>query len=154
MVNIAKCVIVILAFCLGAGVVGYANRSGPGPATRSLDSSELTSSEPGQDIMSVDRRVTTLEQHMYTLDSNLNQIQQQIMMLNRTSSQPTGSSTEVQQLRLELDLLRSQMTQVECALAKLDERTITTGKPKVRAGVKDPCRLDPQTPIEITGHPY
>jgi len=104
--------------------------------------------------MSVDRRVTTLEQHMYTLDSNLNQIQQQIMMLNRTSSQPTGSSTEVQQLRLELDLLRSQMTQVECALAKLDERTITTGKPKVRAGVKDPCRLDPQTPIEIPGHPY
>ena len=159
MVNIAKCVIVILAFCLGAAVVGYANRSAPGPATRSLASSELTSSdlissEPGQDIMSVDRRVTTLEQHMYTLDSNLNQIQQQIMMLNRTSSQPTGSSTEVQQLRLELDLLRSQMTQVECALAKLDERTITTGKPKVRAGIKDPCRLDPQTPIEITGHPY
>jgi len=159
MVNIAKCVIVILAFCLGAGVVGYANRSAPGAATRSLASSELTSSEltspePGQDIMSVDRRVTTLEQHMYTLDSNLNQIQQQIMMLNRTSSQPTGSSAEVQQLRLELDLLRSQMTQVECALAKLDERTLTTGKPKVRAGVKDPCRLDPQTPIEITGHPY
>ena len=157
MVNIAKCLIVILAFCLGAGVVGYANRSAPGPTTRSLASSELTeltSSEPGQDIMSVDRRVTTLEQHMYTLDSNLNQLQQQIMMLNRTSSQPTGSSADVQQLRIELDVLRSQMTQVECALAKLDERTLTTGKPRVRAGVKDPCRLDPQTPIEITGHPY
>ena len=157
MVNIAKCVIVILAFCLGAGVVGYANRSAPRPTTRSLASSELTeltSSEPGQDIMSVDRRVTTLEQHMYTLDSNLNQLQQQIMMINRTSSQPTGSSADVQQLRIELDVLRSQMTQVECALAKLDERTLTTGKPKVRAGVKDPCRLDPQTPIEITGHPY
>jgi len=157
MVNIAKCLIVILAFCLGAGVVGYANRSAPGPTIRSLASSELTeltSSEPGQDIMSVDRRVTTLEQHMYTLDSNLNQLQQQIMMLNRTSSQPTGSSAEVQQLRLELDVIRSRMAQVECALAKLDERTLTTGKPKVRAGVKDPCRLDPQTPIEITGHPY
>jgi len=157
MVNIAKCLIVILAFCLGAGVVGYANRSAPGPTIRSLASSELTeltSSEPGQDIMSVDRRVTTLEQHMYTLDSNLNQLQQQIMMLNRTSSQPTGSSADVQQLRIELDVLRSQMTQVECALAKLDERTLTTGKPRVRAGVKDPCRLDPQTPIEITGHPY
>ena len=159
MVNIAKCVIVILAFCLGAGVVGYANRSAPGPTTRSLasselTSSELTSSEPGQDIMSVDRRVTTLEQHMYTLDSNLNQLQQQIMMINRTSSQPTGSSADVQQLRIELDVIRSRMIQVECALAKLDERTLTTGKPKVRAGVKDPCRLDPQTPIEITGHPY
>ena len=164
MVNIAKCATVILAFCLGAGVVGYANRPAPGPATRSLassdltsselTSSELTSSEPGQDIMSVDRRVTTLEQHMYTLDSNLNQIQQQIMMLNRISSQPTGSSAEVQQLRIELDLLRSKVAEVECALAKLDERTLTTGKPKVRAGVKDPCRLDPQTPIEIPGHPY
>ena len=149
MVNIAKCVIVVLAFCLGAGVVGYANRSAPDPPTRAV-----ASPESGQDIMSVDRRVTTLEQHMYTLDSNLNQLQQQIMMLSRTSSQPTGSSAEVQQLRLELDLIRSQMVQVGCALAKLDERTLTTGKPKVRAGIKDPCRLDPQTPIEITGHPY
>jgi hypothetical protein len=159
MVNIAKCVIVILAFCLGAVIVGYANRSAPCLTTRSLasselTSSELTSSEPGQDIMSVDRRVTTLEQHMYTLDSNLNQLQQQIMMLNRTSSQPPGSSAEVQQLRIELDVLRSRMAQVECALAKLDERTLTTGRPKVRAGVKDPCRLEPQAPIEITGHPY
>ena len=146
MVNFARFLMVILGFCLGAGFVGYANHSGTTPGTGSPES--------GQDIMSVDRRVTTLEQHMYTLDANLGQLQQQIMMLNRTSAQPTGAGAEVQQLRLELDLLRSKMTEVACALAKLDERTLAAGKPKGRTGVKDPCRLETQTPIEITGHPY
>jgi hypothetical protein len=104
--------------------------------------------------MSVDRRVTTLEQRIYTLDSSMSQLQQQIMMLNRTASQPAGASGEAQQLRLELDLLRSRLSQIECAMAKLDERTLVAGKPKGRTAVKDPCRLDPQTPIEIPGHPY
>jgi hypothetical protein len=136
--------VVVLAVCLGAGAVGYANRSGPVPIAPGA----------GQDIMSVDRRVSTLEQRIFTIDSNINQLQQQLIMMSRTQAQQSGSGAEVQQLRLELDLLRGHINQIECAIAKLDERTLGSGKPKSRTGVKDPCRLDPQTPIEMQGHPY
>jgi len=134
---------VILVACFAASVAGYASRSGSAAAT----------APSGQDIMSVDRRVSTLEQRIYTIDSNITQIQQQVMMISRNPAPSAGASGEVQQLRLELNLLRSQMNQIECALAKLDERTLAPARPKTRS-VKDPCRLDPQTPIEMPGHPY
>lgn len=142
MANYIKWAMVILAIGLGAILGGYANRSGPAALAG------------GQDIMSVDRRVSTLEQRIYTIDSNISQLQQQLMMMSRTSTQSPGSGPEVQQLRLELDLLKGRINQIECAVAKLDERTLGAGKPKGRAGVKDPCRQDPQTPTELQGHPY
>jgi prefoldin subunit 5 len=72
--------------------------------------------------MSVERRVSTLEQRLYTIDSNISQLQQQIMMMSRASAAPAGTSADVQQLRLELDLLRSRINQIECGVAKLDDR--------------------------------
>jgi hypothetical protein len=139
-----KWAVLILTVGLAAGAVGYARR--PGPA--------LVAEWPGQDIMSVDRRVSTLEQRIYTIDSNISQLQQQLMMMSRTSAPSAGAGAEVQQLRLELDLLKGRINQIECAVAKLDERTLGPAKPKGRSGVKDPCRQDPQTPIELQGHPY
>jgi len=103
--------------------------------------------------MSVDRRVSTLEQRMYTIDSHINQLQQQVMMISRTSPPPAGASGDVQQLRVELDLLRNRINMIECAISKLDERTLAPGKSK-RSAVRDPCRQDPQPPIELPGHPY
>lgn len=135
---------VILGVSLAAGAAGFADRSGPAAIAPG----------PGQDIMSVERRVSTLEQRMYTIDSNISQLQQQVMMISRNPTPSAAAGAEVQQLRLELDLLKSRMNLIECALAKLDERTLAPAKPKTRTSVKDPCRLDPQTPIEMPGHPY
>lgn len=142
MTNYIKWPGALFVVCAAAGVCSYANRTGPAAPPPGA----------GQDIMSVDRRVTTLEQRMYTIDSHLSQLQQQVMMMNRPSAAPAGPSTDVQQVRVELDLLRNQINQIECAMAKLDERTLAPGKPK--RTVKDPCRQDPQTPIEMPGHPY
>jgi hypothetical protein len=142
--NYARWPAVVFVVCIAAGAVGYTNGSGPAAPAPS----------PGQDIMSVERRVSTLEQRSYTIDSNISQLQQQIMMMSRTSAAPAGTSGDVQQLRLELDLLRSRINQIECGVAKLDERTLAPAKPKGRTGAKDPCRQDPQTPIEMAGHPY
>src|SRR5262249_45405975 len=143
MTNHVKWPAALVFVCAAAGVCGYASR--PVPAALPPGA--------GQDIMSVDRRVSTLEQRMYTIDSHINQLQQQVMMINRTPAPPAGASGDVGQLRVELDLLRNRINQIECAIAKLDERTLQPGKPK-RSVVKDPCRQDSQTPIEMPGHPY
>jgi len=144
MSNRIKWTLVMLGVWLAAYVVGYAAKSASAPGVP----------DPGQDVMSVDRRVTTLEQRIYTMDSHINQLQQQLMMISRIPATPSaGASGDAAQLRVELDLLRNQLIQVECAIAKLDERTLAPGKSK-RTGPKDPCRLDPQTPTELPGHPY
>src|SRR5262249_13986360 len=112
MSNRIKWTLVMLGVWLAAYVVGYAAKSASAPCVP----------DPGQDVMSVDRRVTTLEQRIYTMDSHINQLQQQLMMISRIPGTPSaGASGDAAQLRVELDLLRNQLIQVECAVAKLDE---------------------------------
>ena len=141
--NRVKWPAITLAGCLLTAAISNTNRSAPA----------ALSPLPVQDIMSVDRRVSTLEQRIFTIESNIGQLQQQINMIGRSSTPSSGATADVQQVRLELDLLRSQIGLIQCAIAKLDERTLQSGKPK-RNSVKDPCRLDLQTPIEQPSHPY
>jgi peptidoglycan hydrolase CwlO-like protein len=106
---------------------------------------------PAQDVMSLDRRISAFEQRLYIMESHINQLQQQVQYAQR--QQPATSNTrdpEVERLRLELNLLQSRLGEVECALLKLDERTLPAAARTAPSKTTDPCRLQPNTPVQLS----
>ena len=108
-----------------------------------------------QDPSSLDRRISMLEQRFYTLETSINRLQQYV-----TSQRSTGSSSdlrdrEIGQLRQEVQRLQLRLTEVECGLLKLDERTAAPGgnRKGPESRTTDPCRLNPGLPLRLPSRP-
>lgn len=132
---------IAVAILLGVGVVGL-NRGSAGAET--------------QDVSGLDRRISMLEQRFYSMESSMNRLQQLV-----ASQRSTGSSSsdlrdrEVDQLRQEMQRLQLRLTEVECGLLRLDERT-TTATSNRRSGEArpaDPCRQNPGLPLRLPSRP-
>ena len=132
---------VAVAILLGVVVVGL-NRGSAGAET--------------QDVSGLDRRISMLEQRFYSMETSMNRLQQVV-----ASQRSTGSSSsdlrdrEVDQLRQEMQRLQLRLTEVECGLLRLDERT-TTASSNRRSGEArpaDPCRQNPGLPLRLPSRP-
>ena len=130
----------VVIVILGAVIVGGISHSADVSAT--------------QDPSGLDRRISMLEQRFYSLETSMNRLQQVV-----TSQRSAGSSSdlrdrELDQLRQELQRLQLRLTEVECGLLKLDERTATGGNRKgPDSRTTDPCRLNPGQPLRLPSRP-
>ena len=109
-----------------------------------------------QDAMQLDRRISSLEQRLYTLESNISQLRQQVTMSRPPVVTPNTRDPEVERLRSEIQLLQERIREVECAAAKLDERTLSPAAREARrtgGQGADSCRLRPETPVQLSGRP-
>lgn len=108
---------------------------------------------PPQDIIRLETRVNQLEQRLYSIDTNLRRLEQQSRSGGAT---PAGvSQQEVELLRSQIQSLQLRMVEHECALAKLDERTLAPAMRDARrkSGVRnDQCRADVNTPLRLPDH--
>ena len=106
---------------------------------------------PQQDVIRLENRITQLEQRVFSLDSNLRNLEQQTRL--STARGRDLSSDDVTRLRLEVQALQQRLADHECALAKLDERTLSpamrTARKKSGAVASDPCRLNFDTPLQL-----
>ena len=133
----------LLVFVVGLGLltVSSAARSEAGP-------------EPQQDVIRLETRINQIEQRLYSLDSNVRNLEQQFRLAG-SSSRSTGSE-DVTRLRLEVQALQDRLAQHECALAKLDERTLSAAMRAARRksgpGANDPCRLNSDTPVQLSSN--
>ena len=109
-----------------------------------------------QDLNSLDRRISMLEQRFYTLETSMNRLQQVLSSQRSTSSSSSSASArDVDQLQAEVQRLQLRLNEVECGLMKLDERT-TTASGNRRGGEArpaDPCRQNPNTPLRLPTRP-
>ena len=108
-----------------------------------------------QDLNSLDRRISMLEQRFYTLETSMNRLQQVLASQRSTGSSSGVSDRDVDQLQAEVQRLQLRLNEVECGLAKLDERT-TTASGNRRSGEArsaDPCRQNPGTPLRLPTRP-
>lgn len=128
--------LLVLILCAAAGVTASAYRSG-------------ASFESGgaQDVTTLDRRISMLEQRFYTIESSINRLEQQTALYGRTATPSTSvRDSEISSLRGEIESLQHRLIEVECGLSKLDERTLTPAlrQARERAGTNRvyPCRLD------------
>ena len=109
-----------------------------------------------QDTRSLDRRISSLEQRLYSIEASINRLQQASISPRPQASQPSTRDQEVYLLRGEIQKLQLRVDEIECGLVKLDERTKS---PAVREGRRtattsaDPCRLNPATPLHLSTRP-
>lgn len=121
----------------------------------SKSSSELEGIPGLQDVRSLDRRISSLEQRLYSIESSINRLDQFARSQRTPASQPDARDPELRLLQGELHALQLRLSETECGLVKLDERTTSGQETRKSAGAKtaDPCRLNPATPLRLSTRP-
>ena len=103
---------------------------------------------PQQDVIRLDARISQLEQRFYTMETSVRTLEQQsrIAGMNRGGS---VTPDDITLLRSEIQRLQARIMEDECALAKLDERTLspTARDARQRAAGNDPCRANFELPL-------
>ena len=115
--------------------------------------SSATSPAENQDPSSLDRRISLLEQRFYSIESNISRLQQYIAAQRPPISQPTTTDRDVILMREEIQRLSLRVTELECGLSKLDERTTPATRRNAADKSTDPCRINPETPVRLSARP-
>ena len=106
---------------------------------------------PQQDVIRLENRLTQLEQRMYSIDTSIRSLEQQTRLAGVSSR--SVSPEEIAVMHSEIQALQHRIIQDECALAKLDERTLTPeGRKRGAAATNDPCRLNFEAPLRLPDH--
>lgn len=108
------------------------------------------SATPQQDVIRLETRVNQLETRLYSIESNLRTIEQQSRLAG--TSQRGLSQEDVARLRAEIQTLQLRLAEDECALARLDERTLSPSMRDARrksATRIDSCRANPDAPLQL-----
>jgi hypothetical protein len=96
-------------------------------------------------VTRIESRLSLLEQRFYSMEANIRGLEQQSRLSGVTTSRD-ARDPEVGLLRAEVVALRQRLAEIECALAKVDERTLTPAAREARrkstGGTTDPCRLN------------
>lgn len=99
------------------------------------------------------RRIDQVENRFYGIESRLSRLEIDMRPGTVTPSITNTNDIEIQNLRSQVELLRTRLGEAECALLKLDERTLL---PAERAGLKktsatpQPCRQDASSPVKLS----
>ena len=105
---------------------------------------------PPQDAIRLETRINQLEQRLYMIESSVRTLEQQSRVGSATSR--GVAPEEIAALRAELQTLELRLGDDECAIAKLDERTLTPAarSARIRSGARtEPCRLNADTPVRL-----
>lgn len=128
----------------------------PGSSEELPGSSELEGPAETQDVRSLDRRMTLLEQRLYSIETSINRLEQSAVSQRRPTVDQGARDQEISQLRAEYQRLLLRLDEIECGLVKLDERTKASAVRDARrtvAKTTDPCRIGPATPLRLSNRP-
>ena len=107
-----------------------------------------------QDVRMLDRRISLLEQRLYSIESNINRLEQSVTSQRSPSQTPNAADREIYLLREDIHRLSQRLSEIECGLLRLDERTaIPSGNTRRPTGPKDACRLNPSAPLQLSTRP-
>jgi hypothetical protein len=139
----------VLAVCIALAAAAQAYRAKPSPNIMAAAS---------QDVISLDRRISQLEQRLYSTESNISRLEQQISISQRPAPpQASQRDPDIDLLRSELERVKLRVRELECGVVHIDERTLpaTAKESRKRAGAQsnDPCRQNPETPVRLSMHP-
>ena len=107
-----------------------------------------TAPVPQQDVMRLETRINQLEQRLYSIDTSIRNLEQQ----SRLGASASRGAQDVEVLRSQIQQLQLRLIEDECALAKLDERTLSPAMRNSRrqSGVRsDPCRANVDAPLRL-----
>lgn len=104
-----------------------------------------------QETIRLESRINQLETRLYSIESSLRTLEQQSRLGSVSSRNVTPQDLEI--LNSTLQAVQLRLTEDECALARLDERTLSPALRAARqksSGVRtDPCRLSADQPLRL-----
>jgi len=110
-----------------------------------------------QDIQSLDRRLSMVEQRFFLIETRISRIEQQLTVNQRPSQAGQQNNLDAELIRREIETLKAQVGAVSCGLATLDERTLSVAaRQSERSNNKraaDPCRMNPDAPLRLFARP-
>jgi hypothetical protein len=134
------------AFVLAAALIAAATYGGRGEAAA-----------PAQDLTRIESRLGQLEQRLYTIESGMRGLEQQSRLAGINAGRPALPDPEVNLLRTELNGLRLRLAEVECGLARVDERTLSAqareARRRAQGAAAEPCRLNADAPLRLPSQP-
>ena len=111
---------------------------------------EVGSAPQQQDVIRLEQRVNQLEQRLFSIENNLRNVEQQSRIAGAASR--NANPEDVTRLRLEVQALTNRLAEHECALQKLDERTLSPAMRTARrksAPANDLCRQNADAPVQL-----
>jgi len=143
--NVSKIMVAMVMLC---GVIVVVANVYPG------SSSAMGNVTGMQDVRILDRRISLLEQRLYSIESNMNRLEQSVISQRSPAQTPNAGEREIYLLREDIHRLTQRLSEIECGLLRLDERTaIPSGNTRKPPGAKDACRLNPSTPLQLSTRP-
>jgi hypothetical protein len=143
----------LLAGSIIAGVSASAYRTKAGTG----ESGSVGVTSQPQDTFGLERRISSLEQRLYSIESSINRLEQQSTLNARGAPSSNQRDAELDLLRTQVRTLQSQLEEVGCGLVKLDERTLAPSVRQSRqrnaSAATEPCRLSPETPLRLSVRP-
>lgn len=106
---------------------------------------------PQQEVFRLETRINQLEQRFIQIDTSIRNLEQQ-SRLGAGAAARGVSPQDVEVLRSQIQSLQLRLVEDECALAKLDERTLSPAMRNSRrqsAGRTDPCRVNVDSPLRL-----
>jgi hypothetical protein len=115
----------------------------------------ITSTAHAQQDPFLDRRISQIEQRFTFIENRINRLEQSSRVPTITPSVSSGDESESRLLRAEIETLRLRLAEAECALVKLDERTLSAEERQARkkTGGDDRCRLNSGTALRLSARP-
>jgi len=110
----------------------------------------------------LEQRLSQVEQRFNYIESRLNRLESESRypgVLPNTSSRNNPEvgllRTQVDAMRTDIDSLRGRIGELECALLKLDERTLTPAARSARrpGSSSEPCRTNTSAPVKLSARP-
>lgn len=105
------------------------------------------SATPPQDTIRLETRINQMETRLYSIESNLRTLEQQSRLGG--AAQRNLSQEDIARLRADLQALQLRLAEDECHLARLDERTLPPAMRRKSGGRPDPCRANPDAPLQL-----
>lgn len=143
--------ILLLVSVLVAAVTAYTGKSAV------INGEAAPVASPPQDITRIESRLSQIEQRFYSIEASIRGLEQQSRLSGSTTARTTERDPEVSLLRAEVESLRHRLAEIECGLAKVDERTLTPAAREMRrnaaGGASDPCRLNVSAPLRLPTRP-
>jgi len=122
----------VVVMCVMVVAIVMATRTDAGPV-------------PQQDVIRLESRMNQLEQRLYGIETSIRTLEQQSRLANVG---PRDATRDLEVLRSAVQTLQARVIEDECALAKLDERTLAPAA-KRRAQTTNPCRRNVDLPLQL-----
>ena len=119
---------------------------------------ELTTTAHAQSSIMLEQRLNQVEQRFNFIESRLSRLESESrspttsLGTSRTDTQLTLLKAQMDTMRADIDSLRVRTGELECAVLKLDERTLTASERAARrkGGSSEPCRSNPASPVTLS----